>query len=115
MPKEITGSIPYKIIISDTNEWTLEYGSDSIDMDEAVRNDIASLMIAQNVMETCAVKLKEDKSEAKGKARQMYAQRLDKVISGRFGLRIICDYLLDSYQDYLKYLKKVSDAENKRG
>lgn len=114
MPKEITGNIPYILTISDTNEWSITYGSEKLDSASSMRNDIVSLIIAQNVMEICAIKLREDKQSTKGKQKQLATQHLNKVIDGRFGLRLICDYMLDSYLPYLDYLKKVEESKDEK-
>lgn len=106
MPKEITGNITYKFIISDANEWIIEYGNKTVTEAEHIHNDMAALAIAQLVMETCAVRIRQEKEEAGGKAKKYLGEKLNKVIDGRFGLKIICDYLLDCYEPYMAYLKE---------
>ena len=106
MSKEINGSIAYKMTISDDGQWNIQYGSESDTSAEAMRNEIAALIIAQHVMENCAIQLMQEKKEAKGKHKQFISQRLSKTIDGRFGLRIIVDHLLDSYPSYMEYLKE---------
>lgn len=106
MAKEITGTIPYKFMISDTGEWTIEYGYGVIEPRDHIHNDMASLAIAQRVMEICAIRIREEKKDSKGIVRKHLSQKLNKAIDGRFGLKVICDYLLDCYKPYMKYLKE---------
>lgn len=104
MSKEIKGNIEYSLTISDDGKWDIKYGS-------TIHNDMASLAIAQYVMESIAVNLREEKNNASGKVKKAYAAKLDKAISGRFGVQVICDYMLDNYIPYMKYLE---EAETKR-
>lgn len=108
MSKEITGSIPYTFVLSEDGKWDIKYES-------TIHNDMASLAIAQFVMENIAVNLREEKKNSSGSVKKAFAAKLDKAISGRFGLQIICDYMLDAYVPYMKYLeeKEVVNEENK--
>lgn len=106
MSREITGTIPYTLKISDEGEWDIKY-------DSSIHNDMASLAISQYVMESIAVNLREEKKNASGKVKKAFAAKLDKCVSGRFGLQVICDYMLDAYEPYMKYLSdrdKVSEV-----
>lgn len=105
MSREIKGNIPYTLTISDENEWIISYESD-------INNDMASLAIAQRVMEICAVKLREDKRLATGKGKKHLSEKLNKAISGRFGLMVICDYMQDVYEQYSEYLKNREINDN---
>jgi hypothetical protein len=110
MNKEITGSIGYKLKISEKGEWEIEY-------DSTLHNDMASLAIAQYVMENIAVNLREEKKNSSGAIKKAFSAKLDKAISGRFGLQVICNYMLDAYKPYVKYLeeKEVLNEENQSG
>jgi len=105
MTKVIEGTIPYKLTVSEKGEWLIEY-------ETTIENDMASLAIAQRVMEVCAVRLRHDKKELTGKQRKFITQRLNKAIDARFGLMIICGWMLGVYQDYKEFLAK---QEEKRG
>jgi len=110
--KEIKGSISYTLQISDSGEWTVTYGTEGQSEEDSVHNDIASLVIAQNVMEQCAATMKLNKESLKGRDKKYMTQKLDKVIDGRFGLKLIADYLIDCYEGYMEFLsKKASDKE----
>lgn len=111
MRKEIAGNIPYTLKISDKEEWTIEYGSETDTELQTLHNDMASLAIAQRVMEICAVRLREEKNITGGKKRKWLTQKLDKVVDGRFGIKIICDYFLDIYPEYIKYLESIEKGE----
>lgn len=113
--KILTGKIEYTFTVSDKNDWDIKFGSEDLKEADIMHNDLAALIIAQQVMENCAIKFREDKKTATGKMKQIQSQRLNKAIDGRFGVRVICDYLLDCYPDYIKYLKKqeVKNENNK--
>jgi hypothetical protein len=97
MSKEITGSIPYTLVLSEDGKWDIKYES-------TIHNDMASLAIAQFVMENIAINLREEKKNASGSVKKAMGVKLDKGVSGRFGLQMICDYMLDAYVPYMKYL-----------
>jgi len=110
--KEIKGSISYTLQISDSGEWTVTYGTEGQSEEDSVHNDIASLVIAQNVMEQCAATMKLNKESLKGRDKKYMTQKLDKVIDGRFGLKLIADYLIDCYEGYMEFLSnKAVDKE----
>lgn len=112
--KTITGNISYTLNISDEGEWTIICGSESDSAEQILNNDMASLAMAQRVMEICAIRLREEKKELKGIAKKFMSQKLNKVIDGRFGLKIICDYMMDSYEPYMEYLNAKKDELNKQ-
>lgn len=99
MNKTITGSIPYTLTISDDNDWTIEYES-------SADNDLASLAIAQRMMEICAVQMRHDRDEAKGRHKKQLAVRLNKIVQSRYGVKLTCDYLQDAYEDYMKAIEQ---------
>jgi len=108
--EEIKGTINYTLKISDEGDWSIVYGSDSDTPKDTIHNDMASLAICQDIMEICAARFSLEKKELKGKSKQFMGQKMRKTIDARAGLKLICDYMLNVYKPYVKYLE---DEENK--
>lgn len=99
--KKITGTIKYEITIDDKNQWNLIYEQNS-------ENDLAAMAIGTKLMELSEQEFEEalkDKSRST-RDKNFFKGRLEKVRAAKFGLQIMCDYLLSVFEDYKAYVEK---------
>jgi hypothetical protein len=95
MSKEINGSIPYTIKISDDGHWNINYES-------TIENDLVAMSISQFVIESYATSLKSDKKTATGKVKQSLSVRVEKLIQARFGVKLMLDFMQTAYEPFMK-------------
>lgn len=101
--REIEGTIKYKITIEDGN-WDLSYTQSS-------QNDLAVMAIGQQLMEYSEQHFEETLKDQSitTKVKNVYKGRLTKVRAAKFGLRLMCSFLMSVIDEY-----HASIEENKK-
>jgi len=101
--REIEGTIQYKITIDDGN-WDLSYTQSS-------QNDLAIMAIGQQLMEYSEQHFQETIKvpDITTKVKKLFKGRLDKVRAAKFGLQMMCAYLMDVIDEYHAYAEQNKD------
>lgn len=95
----IEGKLEYTIEILPTGDWQIEY-------DRSIENEITSLSIAQNVVEHSLASLYLAKKTTKGKSLKSIKKQIEKLTETLFGVKMLCDTLCASYNDYKESQEK---------
>jgi len=112
----VEGKMQYKLSVDTEKE------SYSINYESTIENEIASLMVATQVLGVQLNNQKEFKKTAKGKAnKDAVGSNIAKISSGIAGINSFLNALLNNYEDYKKFAeeqkrlaeeKKASDTIN---
>lgn len=98
--REIEGTIKYKITIEDGN-WDLSYTQSS-------ENDLAVMAIGQQLMEYSEQQFQETLKDQSlnTKTKNLFKGRLTKVRAAKFGLQLMCSYLMSVIDEYHAFVEE---------
>jgi len=102
--REIEGTIKYKITVDEKTGWHLEYTQSS-------ENDLAVMAIGQQLMEYSEQHFEETLKDQSlsTKSKTFFKGRLTKVRAAKFGLQLMCSYLMSVIDEYHAFV-----ADNKK-
>ena len=95
---EITGTIEYKITISDNGEIEVEYIP-------KIEDELASLCISQKTIDSYTWYLNEERKKHSGKNKRAITDVLNDVMKSKLGLNHVVDFMVNNYKAYQEHLK----------